>query len=122
MTEPRDTSVLREIIIVRCESVGNCQTVSKDRPSQLVNNIIFRSIFLFFFLRPMTLVPYLFLSHSDVCQPHVLYIVFMFTNVSILGKLVSVMCVILVNNYTLLLSVETQMFYLPTLTLHSEYT
>ena len=45
---PRDTSVLREIIIVCCESLGNCQTLSKDGPSQLVNNIIFRSFSLFF--------------------------------------------------------------------------
>ena len=27
---PRDTSVSRQIIIVCCESVGNCQTLSKD--------------------------------------------------------------------------------------------
>ena len=39
MSVPRDTSVLREIIIVCCESVGNCQTLSKDGPLQLVNNI-----------------------------------------------------------------------------------
>ena len=46
MPVPRDTSVLREVIIVCCESVGNCQTLSKDGPLQLVNNIIFRSFFL----------------------------------------------------------------------------
>ena len=41
MPVPRDTSVSCQIIIVCCESVGNCQTVSKDGPSQLVNKIIF---------------------------------------------------------------------------------
>ena len=40
-----DTSVLRESIIVCCKSVGNCQTLSNDGPSQLVNNITFRSFF-----------------------------------------------------------------------------
>ena len=39
MPVPRDTSVSRQIIIVCCESVGNCQTLSKDGPSQLVNSI-----------------------------------------------------------------------------------
>ena len=48
MPVPRDTSVLRKIIIVCCESVINCQTLSKDGPSQLVNNMIFRSFFLYF--------------------------------------------------------------------------
>ena len=48
MPEPRDTSVSRQIIIVCCESVGNCQTLSKDGPSQLVNSIIFRPLFSFF--------------------------------------------------------------------------
>ena len=32
-------------IIVCCESVGNCQTLSKDGPSKLVNSIIFRPFF-----------------------------------------------------------------------------
>ena len=73
-----DTSVLREIIIVCCESVGNCQTMSKDGPSQLVNNIIFRPFFFSFY--PMALLSYLFLSCSEVPSPHVLYIVFMFIN------------------------------------------
>ena len=41
MPVPRDTSVSRQIIIVCCESVGN-------RPSQLVNSIIFRPFFPFF--------------------------------------------------------------------------
>ena len=73
MLIPRDTSALREII---CESVGNCQTLSKDGPSQLVNNIIF---LLFFSFYPMTLLSYmyLFLSRSEV-RPRVLYIMFMF--------------------------------------------
>ena len=53
MPVPRDTSVLREIIFVCCESVGNCQTLSKNGPSQLVNNIIFRPFL--FSLRPMVL-------------------------------------------------------------------
>ena len=48
MPVPRDTSVSRQIVIVCCESVGNCQTLSKDGPSQLVKNIIFRPFFLFF--------------------------------------------------------------------------
>ena len=48
MPVPRDTSVSRQIIIVCCESVGNCHTLSKDGPSQLVNSIIFRPFFLFF--------------------------------------------------------------------------
>ena len=47
MPVPRDTSVSRQIIIVCCESVGNCQTLSKDGPSQLVNSINF-VLFLFF--------------------------------------------------------------------------
>ena len=54
MFVPRDTSVLREIVIVCCESVGNCKTLSKDGPSQLVNNIIFRP-FLIFPFYPMAL-------------------------------------------------------------------
>ena len=41
MPVPRDTSVSRQIIIGCCESVGNCQTLSKDEPSQLVNSINF---------------------------------------------------------------------------------
>ena len=45
---PRDTSVSRQNIIVCCESVGNCQTLSKDGPSQLVNSIVLRPFFLFF--------------------------------------------------------------------------
>ena len=57
MPVPRDTSVLRQIIIVCCESVGNCQTLSKDGPLQLVNSIIFRP---FFSLRPMSIVSYQF--------------------------------------------------------------
>ena len=49
MHVPRDTSVLCEIIIVCLESVGNCQLLEKDRPLQLVKNIIFRPFsFLFF--------------------------------------------------------------------------
>ena len=35
MPVPRDTSVLRDIIIACCESVGNCQTLSKDGPHNL---------------------------------------------------------------------------------------
>ena len=59
---PRYTSVLREIIIVCCESVGNCQTLYKDRPSQLVNLLYFIIfILLFFSLYPMTLLSYIFL-------------------------------------------------------------
>ena len=74
MPVPRDTKVLREIIIICCESVGNCQTLSKDAPSQLVNNIIFPP----FSLRPMALISYLILSRSEVRPPRALYIVFMF--------------------------------------------
>ena len=53
MPVPRDTSVSRQIIIVCCESVGNCQTLSKDGPLQLVNSIIFRPFFCS--LRPMSI-------------------------------------------------------------------
>ena len=66
---PRDTSVLREIIIVCCELMGNCQTLSKDGPPQFVNNIIFRPFF--FSLHPIALVSYFFLSHSEVRPPRV---------------------------------------------------
>ena len=45
-------------IIVCCESVGNCQTLSKDGPSKLVNSIIFRPFFCS--LRPMSIVSYQF--------------------------------------------------------------
>ena len=50
MPVPRDTPVLHvhEIIIVCCESVGNCPTLSKVGPSQLVNNITFCPFFLLF--------------------------------------------------------------------------
>ena len=51
MSVPRDTSVSRQIIIVCCESVGICQTLSKDGPSQLVNSIIFRPFFSFLCVR-----------------------------------------------------------------------
>ena len=80
MPVPRDTSVSRQIIIFCCESVGNCQTLSKDGPSQLVNStgIIFRPFFCS--LRPMSLVFLPILSRSDVCPPRVLHIVFMFIN------------------------------------------
>ena len=57
---------------------GNCQTMSKDRRSQVVNNIIFPPFF--FSLRPMTLVFFLFLFRSEVRPPCVLYIVFMLIN------------------------------------------
>ena len=61
-----------------CESVGNCQTLSKDRPSQLVNSIIFRPFFLFFASDVHCFLP--ILSRSDVCPPRVLHIVFVFIN------------------------------------------
>ena len=41
----------------------------QDRPSQLVNNIIFRPFF--FSFRPMALVSYFFLSRSEVRQPRI---------------------------------------------------
>ena len=79
MLVTRDTSVLREIIIVCCESVGKCKTLSKDGPSQLVNNnIIYRPFFFSFY--SMALLSYLFVTRSDVRLPRVLYIVFMFIN------------------------------------------
>ena len=78
MPVPRDTSVLRQIIIVCCESVENFQTLSKDGPSQLVNSIIFRPFFLFFAFDVPPFLP--ILSRSDVRPPRVLYIVFMFIN------------------------------------------
>ena len=58
MPVPGDTSVSRQNIIVCCESVGNCQTLSKDGPSQLVNSIIFRPFFCS--LCPMPIVSYQF--------------------------------------------------------------
>ena len=79
MPVPRDTSVSCQIIIVCCESVGNCQTLSKDRPSQLVNSIIFRPFFFLFFASDVhRFLP--ILSCSDVHPPRVLHIVFMFIN------------------------------------------
>ena len=78
MPVPRDTSVSRQIIIVCCESVGNCQTLSKDRPSQLVNSIILRPFFLFFASDVHRFLP--ILSRSNVRLPRVLHIVFMFIN------------------------------------------
>ena len=77
MPVPRDTSVSRQIIIVCCESVGNCQTLSKDGPSQLVNSINF-VLFMFFASDVHCFWP--ILSRSDVCPPHGLHIVFMFIN------------------------------------------
>ena len=76
MPVPRDT--LFPSVIVCCESVGNCQTLSKDGPSQLVNSIIFRPFFLFFASDVHCFLP--ILSRSDVCPPRVLHIVFMFIN------------------------------------------
>ena len=78
MPIPLDTSVSRQIIIVCCESVGNCQTLSKDRPSQLVNNIVFRPFFLFFASDGPRFLP--ILSRSEVRPPRVLHIVFMLIN------------------------------------------
>ena len=69
MPVQRDISVLHEIVIVCCESEGNCQTLSNDGPSQLINKIKIRPYF--FSLRPMTLVSYLFLSSSEVRPPRV---------------------------------------------------
>ena len=75
MPVPRDTSV----IIVCCESVGNCQTLSEDGPSQLVNyKYHISSFFLFFVPDAHCFLP--ILSRSDVCSPRVLHIVFMFIN------------------------------------------
>ena len=70
MPVPRDTSISRQMIIVCCESVGNCQTLSKGGPSQLVNSIIFRPFF--FSLRPMSIVLYQFCpvptcAHHSFC-------------------------------------------------------
>ena len=68
MPVPRDTSVSRQIIIVCCESVGNCQTLSKDGPLQLVNSIIFRPFFCSF--RPMFIVSDQFCP-DPTCAHHV---------------------------------------------------
>ena len=68
MPVPRDTSVSRQNIIVCCESVGNCQTLSKDGPSQLVNSIIFRPFFCS--LCPMSIVSYQFCP-VPTCAHHV---------------------------------------------------
>ena len=65
MPVPRDTSVSRQIIIVCCDSVGNCQTLSKDGPSQLVNSIIFRPFFFLFFASDV----HRFLSYIHTRQP-----------------------------------------------------
>ena len=77
MPVPRDISVSRQIIFVCCESVGNCQTLSKDGPSQLVNSIIIRPFF-FFAYGAHRFLP--ILPRSDVRPPRVLHIVFMFIN------------------------------------------
>ena len=69
MPVPRDTSVSCQIIIVCCESMGNCQTLSKDGPSQLVNSIIFRPFFPLS-LRPMSIVSYQFCP-VPTCAHHV---------------------------------------------------
>ena len=55
--------------------------MSIARPLQLVHNIIFRPVF--FSLRPMARVSYIFLSRSKVRPLSVLYIVFMFINTQI---------------------------------------
>ena len=68
MPVPRDTSVSRQNIIVCCESVGNCQTLSKDGPSQLVNSIIFRPFFCS--SCPMSIVSYQFCP-VPTCAHHV---------------------------------------------------
>ena len=78
MPLPHVTSVSRQIIIVCCELVGNCQTLFKDWPLQLVNGIIFRPFFLFFASDVHRFLP--LLSCSDVRPPRVLHIVFMFIN------------------------------------------
>ena len=52
---------------------GNCQTLSKDGPSQLVNSIIFRPFF--FSLRPMSIVSYQFCP-VPTCAHHVLCVLF----------------------------------------------
>ena len=66
MPVPRDT--LFPSVIVCCESVGNCQTLSKDGPSQPVNSIIFRPFFCS--LRPMSIVSYQFCP-VPTCAHHV---------------------------------------------------
>ena len=58
--------------------VGNCQTLSKDGPSQLVNSIIFRPFFLYFASDVHRFLP--IMSCSNVRPPRVLHIVFMFIN------------------------------------------
>ena len=73
MPIPRDTSVSRQIFIVCCESVGKCQTLSKDGPSQLVNSIIFRPFF--FYLRPMSIISFQFCPVST-CAHHVVCTLF----------------------------------------------
>ena len=78
MPAPRDTSVSGQIIIVYCESVGNCQTLSKDGPPQFGNSIIFRPFFPFFAFDVHRFLP--LLSRSDVRPSRVLHIVFMFIN------------------------------------------
>ena len=74
----RDTSVSRQIIIVCCESVGNCQTLSKDGPLQLLHSIMFRPFYPFFASNVLRFLP--ILSRSDMRPPRVLHIVFMFIN------------------------------------------
>ena len=68
---PRDTSVLCEIIIVCCESVGNCQTLSNDGPSQVW--IISYFVLCFLFFASDGLVSYLFLSAPSACFVHCFY-------------------------------------------------
>ena len=70
MPVPRDTLVSRQIIIVCCESVGNCQTLS--------NSMIFRPFVLS--LRPMSIVSYPFCPVPTCAHQRVLHNVFMFIN------------------------------------------
>ena len=75
MPVPRDTSVSRQNIIVCCESVGNCQTLSKDGPSQLVNSIIFRPFSVLCARCPLFLTNFVpFLRVPTTCFAHCFHV------------------------------------------------
>ena len=78
MPVPRDTSVLRPIIIVCCESVGKLPNSVQRRAFATCEWYHISSFFLFFASDVHRFLP--ILSRSDVRPPRVLYIVFMFIN------------------------------------------
>ena len=78
MPVPRDTSVLRHIIIVCCELVEKLPNSVQRRTFATCEKYHITSFFLFFVSGVHLFLP--ILSRSDVRPPRVLYIVFMFIN------------------------------------------